>query len=321
MEKLSKKINRLLNLGIINFFKCDNKIYFSLNKKFKTIGKIFNLTFYTHYWHRIFRQYFKHNDVFQKVQNLKTDLDEISLEYLDMYVESEILWNRFTNLPEEKFWSEYDKKLFSEYKKIEFKQPYSDLLEINPYIAKSVYGLKELPQTIFDEINGKDIIDAGALKGDTAYVFHKNFSNSKIYAFEPISVYANTVKEVAKRLDTDKIEVVNKGLGDENKRLTISFNGEEEQAEIIKLDDFYNNKNSEIGLIKCDTEGFETLIINGAINSIKKYKPVLAISIYHTPEDFFDLKNKIKEINPNYRFMIRRSEDVFPIADLILIAY
>ena len=87
----------------------------------------------------------------------------------------------------------------------------------------------------------------------------------------------------------------------------------------ISLDIDYKGDN--LGLIKIDTEGFETQIIQGATELIKKYKPVLDIAIYHRPEDFFELKNKLLAINHDYKFMIRRSEQMIPTADLVLIAY
>ena len=76
-----------------------------------------------------------------------------------------------------------------------------------------------------------------------------------------------------------------------------------------------------LGLIKLDIEGDETPTIEGAKKLIKKYKPVLVIAIYHTPRDFFELKDKIKKINPKYKFMIRRCENIITDADLMLIAY
>ena len=54
---------------------------------------------------------------------------------------------------------------------------------------------------------------------------------------------------------------------------------------------------------------------------IKRDKPVVVAAMYHTPEDFFDLKDKLKTLNPDYKFMIRRSEPIIPMADLVLIAY
>lgn len=55
---------------------------------------------------------------------------------------------------------------------------------------------------------------------------------------------------------------------------------------ITTIDDFTNRNNLNLGLIKLDTEGFESNIIRGAKKSIEKYRPVMLISIYHTPEDF-----------------------------------
>ena len=109
-----------------------------------------------------------------------------------------------------------------------------------------------------------------------------------------------------------------KGLSDINEKIKITFI-DSNVAELVPLDTSYNGEN--LGLIKIDTEGFESKIIEGAKNLIKKYKPVLAVAIYHTPQDFFDLKDKILQINPNYKFMIRRSEDILPCADLVLIAF
>ena len=70
-----------------------------------------------------------------------------------------------------------------------------------------------------------------------------------------------------------------------------------------------------------DTEGFENAIVDGAKNLIKAHKPVLAIAMYHTPQDFFELKDKILALKPSYKFLIRRSEIILPTADLVLIAY
>ena len=88
----------------------------------------------------------------------------------------------------------------------------------------------------------------------------------------------------------------------------------------LMIDNLYKNSNK-VGLIKLDTEGFETLIIEGSIEIIKRDKPILVIAIYHTPQDFFELKDKIKNLNMGYKFLIRRSEMVLPQADLVLIAY
>ena len=46
-------------------------------------------------------------------------------------------------------------------------------------------------------------------------------------------------------------------------------------------------------LIKLDIEPCESLIIEGGKEVIKRDKPVLPVAMYYTPEDFFDLKQKL----------------------------
>ena len=92
-------------------------------------------------------------------------------------------------------------------------------------------------------------------------------------------------------------------------------------ADITTIDTEYHDASAKIGLIKLDVEGMETQIITAAKAVIARDRPVLAIAIYHRPEDFFELKDKVKALNPAYRFMIRKSEPSLPQADLVLIAY
>ena len=58
--------------------------------------------------------------------------------------------------------------------------------------------------------------------------------------------------------------------------------------------------------IKMDIEGFERQAIRGAQNTIAKHRPNLAVCVYHRPDDLWAIPLIIKEINPDYRFYIRR---------------
>nr|WP_152655876.1 FkbM family methyltransferase [Brachyspira hyodysenteriae] len=75
-----------------------------------------------------------------------------------------------------------------------------------------------------------------------------------------------------------------------------------------------------VGLIKTDLEGFEQPFLRGALNTIKKQKPILIISIYHNYNDFFDIKPMIEELNLGYKFKIAKSNDFELIRETKLIA-
>lgn len=248
-------------------------------------------------------------------------MDNISDEYVKNFISNSKYWNKYLYRDEKKLWTQYDNYLMNQFESLEFRQPFPHLCKINKFLFYNQYGLKDLPHEILEKINGRDIIDAGGWLGDTTYLFSEMFKNSDIFVYEPVSVNAEIINIIAQKLNDGKrkIYVIPKGLGIARENITINFDNENYQCEIVSLDSDFFGKN--IGLIKCDTEGFETKIIMGSKEVIKKYKPVLVIAIYHTPEDFFDLKDKILLINQEYKFMIRRSENLLPCADLVLIAY
>lgn len=60
-----------------------------------------------------------------------------------------------------------------------------------------------------------------------------------------------------------------------------------------------------VTLIKMDIEGSEWEALHGAAGLIRKWKPRLAISVYHKPCDAFLFPKYLKELVPEYRFRIR----------------
>ena len=54
-----------------------------------------------------------------------------------------------------------------------------------------------------------------------------------------------------------------------------------------------------------DIEGAELDALKGAVHTIQTYRPKLAISIYHKPEDLVEIPLYLMEIMPDYQFYIR----------------
>jgi hypothetical protein len=74
----------------------------------------------------------------------------------------------------------------------------------------------------------------------------------------------------------------------------------------IEVDSIDNILNGEkVTYIKMDVEGAELETLKGGIDSIKKWKPKLAVSMYHKKEDLITIPKLIKEIRPDYSLFLR----------------
>ena len=193
-----------------------------------------------------------------------------------------------------------------------FKYP----LEIEVFITFYIFGLKQYNiKNIFEVKNDAVVFDIGAFKGDTAYFFSKKCSNkARIYAFEPDE---NNYKVLLKIKEKYKLNnVITKNILLSNAEKEIDFISMIENTPTIKknaitIDKFVEENNIEkIDYIKMDVEGAEKNILEGSIKTIKKFKPFLAIAIYHGGklfmEDFYNIPIFIKNvINEDYEYYIR----------------
>lgn len=73
--------------------------------------------------------------------------------------------------------------------------------------------------------------------------------------------------------------------------------------ETAVIDDYF--KDIKVGFIKMDIEGAERKALAGGMRTIKRDRPILAISIYHGLEDVVEIpKMLMRELN-NYHFVVR----------------
>ena len=193
-----------------------------------------------------------------------------------------------------------------------FKYP----LEIEVFITFYIFGLKQYDvKNIFEVKNDAVVFDIGAFKGDTAYFFSKKCSNkARIYAFEPDE---NNYKILLKIKDKYKLNnviasnILFSNLETEINFLSMDLNRPAVKMKSTTIDKFVEENNIEkINYIKMDVEGAEKNILEGAIKTIKKFKPSLAIAIYHGGklfmEDFYNIPIFIKNvINEDYEYYIK----------------
>jgi len=182
--------------------------------------------------------------------------------------------------------------------------------EYDKLTKKQYFDLPELST----EINKNEIfIDGGCFNGLTSIAFDnwckelgvKGYS----YAWEPDS---NSYKTCKLNLENSNMqyELIAKGMWSDKNEFrfvsdgissTISSEGEN----IVEVDSIDNVIDKCVTFIKMDVEGAEYQALLGAENTIKKYKPKLAICVYHKMEDIWELPQLIYEMNPNYTFYLR----------------
>ena len=78
---------------------------------------------------------------------------------------------------------------------------------------------------------------------------------------------------------------------------------------IVRLDDYVKQNHIVPGVIKTDLEGFEMHFLRGALDTIKKYRPIMVLSIYHSADDFFGIKPFIESLNLGYKFKLFKADD------------
>jgi len=166
----------------------------------------------------------------------------------------------------------------------------------------------------------KDIvIDAGAHLGIfTIFAAYKIGPMGKVYAFEPVTQSRNLLIESVKFNYLSNIQIESFALGDSQQNLEITldnhntgaasgvFNrgGIKQKVEQITLDKFIKENNiSKIDFIKADIEGMERNLLTGAEETIRRFKPRIAICIYHLTDDPEVLQGILSKLVPEYKFI------------------
>jgi len=177
----------------------------------------------------------------------------------------------------------------------------------------------------FKNTGNEIFVDAGAYVGDTIerFIWNNIGIFRKIYAFEPGERQFRAMQIRISRLvdewaiDSGKIICIKGGLGEKNSTLPYTYDSaspqgsnfiannipKAQEACIYSLDSFMGQE--PITMIKADIEGFELEMLKGAQILIKRCRPKLAISLYHRPQDLYEIPLYINSLVPEYKMAIR----------------
>lgn len=181
------------------------------------------------------------------------------------------------------------------------------------FIFNNVYtDEKQYVGQIKKLIKCENIIDAGAYDGDTVKdIITSDIMYDKIYALEPDSMNYEKLKKTIESLDVKgKVIPINVGVGFLENDVCFKSDGkyskiDRESKGIVKITAIDRLGIQHVSVIKMDIEGYEKEAILGAINTIKRDKPLLCICVYHNIEDIWQIPLLIQILCKEYKIILR----------------
>lgn len=168
---------------------------------------------------------------------------------------------------------------------------------------------------------GDTVLDLGGCWGDTAIYFADRVGDEgRVYSFEfipsNVSIFERnvalnpalegTIQLVERPVwNESDLELYYDDNGPASK---VSFDQDASysgKARTISVDDLVReNKVDKVDFIKMDIEGAELNALRGAEDTLNRFRPKLAISLYHSLDDFTQIPAYIASLDLGYRFYL-----------------
>lgn len=171
-----------------------------------------------------------------------------------------------------------------------------------------------------------NLVDVGAYEGELLRAIISSSINVKTwFCFELEKDNFERLKENIKKnplSDSMNCIIENLGLWNQKKRMQVlnqgtaskvseqaqaeeMFDGREaETCEMETIDNYF--RNIKVDMIKMDIEGAEMQALEGGIHTIKRDRPLLAISIYHYVKDYYRIMQFLMDNLDEYSYYIRQ---------------
>ena len=168
---------------------------------------------------------------------------------------------------------------------------------------------------------GDVVIDGGGCWGDTALFFANAVGGrGKVFSFEfiqsnvtlwhkNISLNPNLKSNITivphPLWENSGSSLYMKDKGPASRVSMDSFPDQTGRVDTISIDDFADQQQlTRLDFIKLDIEGAELMALKGAARSIKRFKPKLAVALYHNSLDFQTIPQYLDSLELGYKFYL-----------------
>ncbi len=179
---------------------------------------------------------------------------------------------------------------------------YKSIFHDTQYFADDIFTLEN-----------ETFLDVGAFNGDTIKKFMQksHYKYDGIVGLEPHPVLFEELQKFT--VEYSNVTIFNVAAGKKTEKLFIDTDERDfsktnvsnvgtVEVKVVKIDDIMNQ---DVTLIKMDIEGFEMQALEGAVQTIKRCKPKLAICLYHKYTDLVDIQMFLTDLNLGYKFYMR----------------
>lgn len=173
----------------------------------------------------------------------------------------------------------------------------------------------EIPQTAIAP--GDVVVDCGSAEG--FFAFRHQYTAGRIYVMEPLPLFIDSLQKLFHQ--KNNVAILSVAAGDTCQKAYINItsdntilngtigqrseNGEAIEVDVVTIDSLFAEKGIKIDYLKADIEGFEENMIRGALETIRESKPKIAITTYHKGQDYEKLITLIKNVVPEYNYLVK----------------
>lgn len=165
-------------------------------------------------------------------------------------------------------------------------------------------------------------LDIGAYDGYTTdYVLKKYGPSVQCHVFEPGTQMVRILN--VKYEEISNVRVHPFALSDRKERIRFHENGSSSKVgagdEFIDAQTLDSFNISSVDLIKVDVEGAEEKFLDGAIDTIERCNPQIAIACYHTNAQMVNIFRKLNQLLPDSRVFLRHYTEGFAETDMFFV--
>jgi FkbM family methyltransferase len=154
-------------------------------------------------------------------------------------------------------------------------------------------------------------LDVGCNLGNHTLFFAKFTPSVRVIAFKPLERFSQKFREViAMNNIQSKVFLIESAAGDFNGQFKLSFRGEDYDVSSVTIDSLGID---DVACMKIDVEGMEMNVIRGAVETIKRCRPVIFAEA-NTESERLEVENALVNIgyypsknvfnaSPTYEFL------------------